>query len=42
MKNKQICKCAHSIDDHIEQVHTSVIAGECSKCECKRYEETKE
>lgn len=37
MTNKNICKCGHNIDFHIEQFEGRVIAGECSICPCKKF-----
>ncbi len=36
---KQFCECNHIVDEHIEQINGKAIAGECSKCDCKRYKE---
>jgi predicted CopG family antitoxin len=41
-QSKQMCKCGHPIDNHIEQVNGKVVAGECSfPCDCKKYKEKK-
>lgn len=38
---KQICKCKHKLDDHLEQINGKTIAGECIKCNCCKYAEFK-
>lgn len=35
---QDVCKCGHAIDEHLEQVGGKVIAGECFKCDCKKFE----
>lgn len=42
MKVKEICKCGHKIDAHIEQYKGKARAGSCFLCDCRKYTESKQ